>query len=174
MGLPESGGITLSDHIDTMILRALIDRDDDPDLVDGAHKLLQRSNGPLEVCHVSIGEAFATMAEDEDRQAEDLCGAAQSFRSMLETGSLKICGFHNHKETHSLALRLHKEDDYLEANDGIILANALLCDECHTFYTRDSQMLVSRAVKSIAEEYETAIKSPPVVETHKNRRRRYG
>jgi len=157
-----------------MILRALIDKKDDRDLIDGAHRLLRTHGGPLEVCHVSIGEAFATMVEDGDRTADDCSEAARVFYHMIGTDSIRICGFHNRKETHALATRLHDEDPMLEANDGIILANALLCGDCDSFFTSDTQMLVSSTVSSIALEYKKTIRMPPVLDTNKNRRRKFG
>jgi len=156
-----------------MVLRALVDKNDDRDLREGAQKMLRGHEEPLEVCHIAIGEAFATMVEDKDRTADDCSEAIRAFHHMIGANSIRICGFHNHKETHALALRLHKEDPMLEANDGIILANALLCDDCDEFFTRDPKILVSKTVRTIAAEYSTRIKEPPVLNTDKNRRRTY-
>lgn len=157
-----------------MILRALVDKDDNPDLRAGSLKLLRDHGGPLDVCHVSIGEAFATMVEDEERTADQCSDAARQFHLMINNGSLGICGFHNHRETHKLALRLHDEDSLLEANDGIILANALLCSDCRTFYTIDNQMLFGKVAQAVADEKGKAIDSPLIRDTNKNRRRRFG
>ncbi len=157
-----------------MVLRALIDENDNPDLREGSQKLLRSKGGPLEVCHVSIGEAFATMIEDQERTVDDCLEATRSFHHMIKNGSLSICGFHNHKDTHKLALELHNKDSLLEPNDGIILANALLCRNCQTFYTMDNRMLFGRVALNAAKELGKSIEAPPVLDTIKNRKKRFG
>ena len=173
MALSLCDGIALTDHIDTMVLRALIDENDDADLRSGARKLLQKHGGPLTICHLTIGETFATMAEDEDRTVDDCCEAMREFHRMIAKGSVQICGINCKQETHALAGRLHEADRMLESNDGLILSNALLCKECSAFHTMDTKMLYSTAIKTIADDHSTKIVQLQVPETNKNRRRTY-
>ena len=157
-----------------MVLRALIDEKDNPDLRDGAKRILRSTNGkPVDVCHVAIGEAFSTIAESDERNTDDCCDAMREFRLMLRSSSLRLCGLHDGKGTHELALRLHKEDPQLESNDGLIIANALLCKECSVFYTNDKVPLYSTTIQEIAQEFKTKIIDVPVRDTNARRRKRF-
>ena len=156
-----------------MVLRAIVDEKDDPDFRTGARSLLQKASSSLEMCHVVVGETFATLALDKERNADDCSEAMRVFHRLLEAESLQICGLKNHKETHILAKMLHEEDSMLEPNDGLILANALVCDNCGSFHTADPTVLTSKTLGAIAAEYSTKIVPFVIPDTNKRRRKTY-
>ncbi len=158
MGQTCIGGFDLTDHIDTVILRALIDPEDSPELKRAARDILYKTNSePVGVCHAVIGEAFAGIINDRGPECcQDAAFEFHKYHKRLE--KIEIRGIVDPAKVHTLALELHESDAYLEPNDVHILAVALADPDCDTFITRDSRVLTSTEAKRIAQDNGSTIK----------------
>ncbi len=140
-----------------MILRAFIDETDDRDLRSGAtHLVNSHKETSLGISHVTVGEALAGIASEKGQECTS--ASADELHRKLKSGTLSICGIKDAKAYHELAIELHETDHFLEPTDGLILANAILASDCHTFYTTDTKILYSNTLPAFAKSRGTAIK----------------
>ncbi len=136
----------------------MIDPEDAQELKRAALEILyKRNSGPVGVCHVVIGEAFAGIVEDRDSGCcQDAAHEFHRFHKRLE--KIEIRGIEDPARLHQIAMDLHTADAYLEPNDVHILAVALADTDCDTFITRDNRVLTSQEAKRIARENGTSIR----------------
>jgi predicted nucleic acid-binding protein len=139
-----------------MILRALLDEEDNPELRRAVIHLLNSSgDATLRVSHLAVGEVFSGLAEDFE---DDRSGAMVEFQRWIRKGKVTLQGIKDPRTVHRLALRLHGADRSLEPNDAVILAIALQDRESQVFYTQDRR-LFHAAIMDIAErEFGTRIR----------------
>lgn len=159
----ESRRVTLTAHIDTVVLRALVDEEDDKDLRVGATRLVNSGKEPkLLVCHVVVGETFERLCAEHD--VGRCVAALGNFHRLIRSGKL---GIENASDPALLSMhiaKLHEEDTCITQNDLVILANALACEACERFYTTDMILLYSTKVSAYARGYGTEIKQVPMRE----------
>jgi len=139
-----------------MILRALLDEEDNPEMRRTVVHLLNSSGDAfLRVSHLAVGEVFSGLAEDFE---DDRSGAMVEFQRWVRKGKVRLHGIKDPWSVHHLALRLHGLDRSLEPNDAVILAIALHDRESQVFYTQDRR-LFHAAIRDIAErEFGTRIR----------------
>ncbi len=165
----------LTVHIDTMVLRALLVPDENPDMYNEAKRWLPRSRQPpLRVSHVAVGEAFDGIAGKGKMDCEGLDCAMIEYNRLVHDGRLlEVKGIPDVRPFHETALRLHRWDNRLEPNDCLLLALALVDDECGSFLTSDPVMVKSRKLMDLALDNDTRIVPFGERRTERTRRKRY-
>lgn len=160
MGVPDKDGTYLSSHIDTVILWAILDESDDPDLRERARTLVtRRGSPPYRVCHTAVGETFTGICLERPNSLEM---ASHHFNEYLNRrGRIEIFGVprESSEDLHRLIIRLHDADPQLDPIDAIILGTACIDEECTNFYTNDRILLESIRIKEIARQYHTRIQA---------------
>lgn len=158
MGIPARRGTRPTRHIDTELLRALVDEEDDPDLCKGMRHLSNDTSVNLAVSMMAVGEAFTGMGTFGAERS----GKAASEWSRLRRGrKIRVSGLGNRDEVTNLALRLMAADSHLKPADAFILATAFMDEKCNLLYTTDRVMLESLTLQSIAREHHTDVREPP-------------
>ena len=160
MGVPDQDGTHLSSHIDTVILWAIIDESDDPDLRKRARALItRRGSPPFKICHAAIGEAFAGICL---QRPDSLERASHLFNEYLRRRRrIEIYGVPRDlsEDLHRLIIGLHDADPQLDPIDAVILGMACIDPDCTNFYTNDRVFLESIPIKEISRQYHTRIQS---------------
>ena len=150
-------------HVDTDILRGMLDTTEDDDLWRvGRHVANQiRKSNPIGVSMLAIGEAFHTLSEDSRLDNDETCGAAATkLREMVKSGKLVLVGIGGSEDAFSIALRLMKEDWKVTPVDAMILSIACNCDSCRELYTTDNTLLTSIKARDVAKEFGVKVKPP--------------
>jgi hypothetical protein len=141
-----------------VVLWAVIDESDDPDLREQARALItRRGSPPYRVCHAAIGEAFAGICLE---RPDGLEGAARQLDEYVNRrGRIEVYGIPRglSEDLHRLIIRLHDADPHLDPIDATIVGTACIDEDCANLYTNDATLLQSIRLKEIARGYHTRI-----------------
>jgi hypothetical protein len=132
-------------HIDTSLLRGMIDKNDCPmNRKNSVHLLNSFHTNVLRASILSVGEAFGRMAEV--RSISDCADAGAELRRLIMVNRLELYGFGTTGEAFRLGQELLKKDWCLTPVDSLIAACALTDPDCGVFVTEDDAMIKSRAL----------------------------
>ncbi|MEI6797275.1 MAG: hypothetical protein WCK39_10460 [Methanomassiliicoccales archaeon] len=136
-------------HIDSSLLRGMVDGSDSINNRNISRRLLNRSpEARFKVSLAAVGEVMAKMAES--RSVGDCSDAGAELRRLMLRGRLVIGGFGKDGTAFALANDLMKKDDRLTPADSIIVACAFVDPDCSAFVTDDDMLLGSRVLKAEA------------------------
>jgi len=136
-------------HIDSCILRAMIDMDDDAENRRTIRHLLNaRIGGSFRVSICSIGEVMGKMAE-----ASKVATCAESgaeLRRLFLKNRMELFGLGQGREVVDIAESIVDQDSRLTPADVMIFSSAVADPQCGIFLTLDHQLMESGVLNRIA------------------------
>jgi hypothetical protein len=159
--------------------------DHDKEICKIARSLAEGSQKPpVTICLVVLGEVFLTIQNDLSSGTLDEDKAQSAIHRLNELkrrDRIRLCGLGNHsggdedsedglQTSLGYASRLHQEDSNLDLTDILIVSTALACPTCDVFFTPDTKILQSAAVKRLASEVDLTITEYPDRKKSKGRR----
>lgn len=151
-------------HIDTVILRGMLDTTEKDEYYDIGRHLANstKRTDPLGVSIPTIGEAFHGLCADLDSRESSVCGdAAIRLKNLVEMGKIVLIGLGGKNRVYTIVRELLDVDDRLGTTDAIILSTACNYDPCSVFYTTDGTMAESISIAEVAKNYGVKILEPP-------------
>jgi hypothetical protein len=138
-------------HLDSCILRAIIDRDDNKERKRIVRHLMNTTlDRPFRVSLVAVGEVTGKMAEDSSVSACAEAGA--ELRKLFMKRRLELFGMGRGGEVLNMAGLIQDLDPLLTPSDIVIVACALVDPQCGRFLTVDDKLLESRSLKRLGRE----------------------
>lgn len=137
-------------HLDSSLLRGMLDPEDESGKRTEATHLFNSSRGVrFRISILAVGEVMGKMAETRSATA---CADAAAHLSRLFRGRrLDLFGIGKDCEAMLLANELMEADHMLTPADALLVACALLDDECTTFATTDRRLSESIPLLAQAE-----------------------
>lgn len=137
-------------HLDSCILRGLMDSEDKRERRSEAIHLLNSSPGErFRISILAVGEVMGLMGER--RSATQCAEAAVELHRLLQCGKIDLYGIGKGTEVLDLATQLMSSDHFLRAADAMLLAAAFEDPLCSTFATSDRGILRNPVIWAIAE-----------------------
>ena len=135
-------------HIDTVILRALIDEKDDSRTRLPAIHFFNRESRRIGISLFATGEAFQGISNERDTAS--LSESAANLSLLMRRGRVVTIGSgDNSREVVPIALELmHRQR--LDCTDALILSTAVTDKHCKEFYTTDSKLVLGNYLKEVA------------------------
>jgi hypothetical protein len=144
-------------HLDTVILRAIIDEDDE--LYHQARHLVNDGKyGPFGASILAVGESFALIAED--CESHRLNESSNQLRSLIKKKKIVIRGNGPGDECFSMAKEIMRIDSYIKPTDALITSIMMLDDQSMGLYTTDKILLINENLKSMVSDKRKWIRSP--------------
>ncbi len=167
MGIPQEVPPPQRAHIDTNILRYLLDPEEDSTLKGSARGLIFGPGEKLPVC-ISCpvaGELVALLAKDtveRDAAGHDFERAMATFWRYIKEERLELFMFgRNAIGLLRIAERLFKVETRLETTDAIILASFVADNQAVVFFTTDPILLGVELVSFVKKEWGKSIRPLP-------------
>ena len=136
-------------HLDSCLLRGLLDHEDQQDTRSKARRLVNSMTGSVfRVSILAVGEVLGKMAEERGAAASG--DAASELSRLFRGGRLQLYGIGKGSEVSSLVTALMAADGLLSPADAFLVACALADEEATVFATLDQDIIHSRIVKSHA------------------------
>lgn len=135
------------------------DRDENRRLA--KHILNSRKYGSLGVSLLAVGEVLGKMAQD--RGMDTCLTAMRHLRRMLDDGTLFLRGFGRGNEAMCISLEMMAVDPMVTPSDALIIACALLDDECTGLLTIDEEIIYSREVSKLMTQHGVRAIDPRVL-----------
>lgn len=152
-------------HLDSCILRAMMDKDDDAENRRTARHLMNTHHGrPFRVSIAAIGEVFGKMAEDSDIATCAEAGA--ELRKLFLRGDLELFGMGCGNDIWGIAQKILEQDPRLTNSDIMIASSALADPQCDGFLTKDFSLMESRVLAEMGNERGVAIINPELISKH--------
>lgn len=149
-------------HIDSCILRAMVDEEDDARKRRLASHLLHANRGrPFRVSIIAIGEVFGKMAESS--KMASCADSAIELRRLFHKDALELFGLGRDREIVDIADAILKRDLRLTPTDVMIVASAMTDPQCGRFVTLDHSLLESKVLDKIGRDRGIAIEDPGLV-----------
>ena len=132
-------------HLDSCLLRGLIDSEDKRERRSEAVHLMNSSPGArFRVSILAVGEVMGLMGER--RSASQCAEAAAELHRLQHGGRIELHGIGKETEVLDLASQLMDSDHFLRAADAMLLAAAFEDPICSTFATSDRGILRNAAI----------------------------
>lgn len=132
-------------HLDSSLLRGLVDPDDSEENHSRARRLFNSSpSAQFRVSILAVGEVVGKMAET--RSASIGAEATAELSRLFRRGRLELYGIGKGIEATELATLMMKADPLLTPTDALLAACAFADDECDVFATADGGLVESSTV----------------------------
>ncbi|MEI6796112.1 MAG: hypothetical protein WCK39_04540 [Methanomassiliicoccales archaeon] len=154
-------------HLDSSLLRGLVDPDDDPANRSEAKRLLNSSpEARFRISILAAGEVIGKIAETKSVSCG--AGATAELSRLFRRRRLDMRGIGKGYEAMELAVELMKSDPLITPADALLVAIASKDDECDAFATLDNTILESKVLERQATSYRVR-----VLDARMPRRRKY-
>lgn len=132
-------------HIDSCLLRGLIDPDDNQDNRSRAKRLLNSSHGGrFKISILAAGEVLGKIAET--KSVSSAAEAAAELSRMFRRRKLSLYGIGRREAAMALAVELMRGDPMITPSDALLVACAFEDSECSVFATSDDTLIESRYI----------------------------
>jgi hypothetical protein len=99
---------------------------------------------------VTVGETLVALHNkvlEEKISKQDFRNATAKLSEYLLGGELGVCGWGStSKELRTMIATVMDADDRIESSDALIVATALLCNQCRHLYTSDGKLIESEGI----------------------------
>ena len=139
-------------HLDSCLLRGLIDPDDIPKNRSRAKRLLNSSHeARYKMSTLAAGEVLGKIAET--RSVSSAAEATAELSRLFRRRKLSLYGIGRREETMELAVELMKGDTMITPTDALLVACAFEDSECGAFASSDDVLIESRVIQTLATSY---------------------
>jgi len=146
MGVPKEARTGQRNHLDTKILWALLDEDENRDLRKKATGLFSRKNHPSFVISLPVvGEFFSMFAERNMAQCEKVANAGREFAKYLRRSALEIY-ITGERDTKVFDIANELSQEELDPVDCMIIACAIWDKRCTVLYMEDRRIIDNRYI----------------------------
>jgi hypothetical protein len=143
-------------HLDSCILRALLDPEDERERISRARRLINsRSDATFRVSILAIGEVFGKMAETRPASA---CGdAAAELSRLIRSERIELYGIGKRNEALNIAASVIGNDPLVSPADALLVSCAMTDKACGTFVTMDRILRESSLMRDLASEHDLRV-----------------
>lgn len=136
-------------HLDSCLLRGMLDSHDEAgNRTEAMHLLNSSPSVCFRVSILAVGEVMGKMAEA--RSAPVCAEAAAQLSRLFRRHRIELYGIGRGSEAMILAEDIMKKDHMIAPTDALLVACALVDDECTSFATTDRKLIGSIPLLSVA------------------------